>query len=175
MRRLLILAAMIVLSSSLAAQDIKPYESKAGKYKVVFPETGPTVSSTKVGEDELNVAKLAYKGGGFMVTYTDLNEDKVKMARPKDILDVGEKGLIEAFNKPKITSTKDIEIGKQKYPARQITTGESYFGEEGVSIKLRLTLVLADNRLYQVFVFGPKDLPASKEADKFFESFEITK
>jgi hypothetical protein len=167
------LAVLLVLTfgSSLLAQEVKPYESKAGKYKVVFPGT-PEVSSKKTDDGELNSATVAFKGGGFIVLYTDLSADNVKK-KPKAILDGGVEGLIESF-KPKITSTKDIEFGKQKYPARQIS-GEAYLAEEGISINLRLTLILADNRLYQVFVFGPKDLPKGKEADKFFESFEITK
>jgi hypothetical protein len=162
----------IMFSSSISAQEVKTYESKAGKYKVVFPEM-PMTSSKKTDDGELNVASVAFKGGGFLVMYTDLNADKLKETKPKDILAGGEKGLVENF-KPKITSTKEIEFGKQKFPARQIA-GEAYLAEEGISINLRLTLILADNRLYQVFVFGPKDLPKGKEADKFFESFEITK
>jgi hypothetical protein len=168
----LIAALVVLLCATLSAQDEKPYESKAGKYKAVFPKM-PTVTSKKVDDGELNIASIDFKGGGFLVIYSDLNAEKLKNTKPKEILAGGEKGLIDGF-KPKITSTKDIEFGKQKYPARQIA-GEAFLAEEGISINLRLTLILADNRLYQVFVFGPKDLPNGKEADKFFETFEITK
>jgi hypothetical protein len=172
MRPSLAIAVIAIACTCLAAQEVKTYESKAGKFKADFPKT-PMVSSKKIDEGELNIASIDFKGGGFIVIYSDLNADKLKTTKPKDILAGGEKGLIEGF-KPKITSTKDIEFGKQKYPGRQIA-GEAYLAEEGISINLRLTLILADNRLYQVFVFGPKDLPNGKEAEKFFETFEITK
>jgi len=172
MRVLLAFVLLASANAAISAQDGKPYESKAGKYKVTFPDT-PMTSSKKADDGELNVASAAFKGGGFMIIYTDLNADKLKEVKPKDILMGGEKGLVENF-KPKITSSKDIEFGKQKFPARQIE-GEAFLAEEGISINLRLTLILADNRLYQVFVFGPKDLPKAKEAEKFFDTFEITK
>jgi hypothetical protein len=172
MRPSLAIAMLVVLCTSLSAQEVKTYESKAGKFKADFPKA-PMVSSKKVDDGELNIASIDFKGGGFIVIYSDLNAEKLKTTKPKEILSGGEKGLIEGF-KPKITSTKDIEFGKQKYPARQIA-GEAFLAEEGISINLRLTLILADNRLYQVFVFGPKDLPNGKEAEKFFETFEITK
>ncbi|HEV3387121.1 MAG TPA: hypothetical protein VG097_20040 [Gemmata sp.] len=172
MRSCLAIAVILFLCTSPSAQEVKTYESKAGKYKADFPKA-PNVDTKKVDDGVLNIASIEYKGGGFIVIYSDLDAEKLKKSKPKEILAGGEKGLIEGF-KPKITSTKDIEFGKQKYPARQIA-GEAFLAEEGININLRLTLILADNRLYQVFVFGPKDLPNGKEAEKFFETFEITK
>jgi hypothetical protein len=127
-------------------------------------------------EHESKVARRLYNTTEFPDGHTDLALGMNNLAflyKAKDILAGGEKELIESF-KPKINSTKKIEFGKQKYPARQIA-GEAFLAEEGISIHLRLTPILADNRHYQVFEFGPKDLPCGKEADKFFESFEIDK
>ena len=38
---------------------------------------------------------------------------------------------------------------------------------------VRVTLILAGDRLYQVFVHGPKEFATGKAADTFLESFEI--
>jgi hypothetical protein len=167
-----IVVGLILINLTVAASDEKKYESKAGRYKVTFPGT-PSISSKKVDDGELNIATVAANGGGYLVIYTDLSADKLKETKPKELLESGEKGLVESF-KAKITSSKDLEFGKQKYPARQLTA-EAFIPDEAININLRMTIILADNRLYQVFVFGPKDLPKGKEADTFFESFEIAK
>lgn len=172
MRTSLLLAVLALIAGPLAAHDDKKYESKAGKYMVVFPGA-PMVESKKTDEGELNIASVAEKGGGFLVIYTDFPADKLKETKPKDLLASGEKGLVDSF-KARVATSKDIEFGKEKYPARQITA-TAFIPDEAVTVNLRLTLILANNRLYQVFVFGPKELPTSPEANKFFESFEITK
>jgi hypothetical protein len=172
MRTTLLLAGLVLVAGPLAAHDDKKYESRAGKYAVEFPGK-PMVETKKTDEGELNIASVAEKGGGFMVIYTDLPADKLKDTKPKDLLASGEKGLVDGF-KAKINSSKDIEFGKDKYPARQLTA-TAFIPDEAVTINLRLTIILANNRLYQVFVFGPKELPTSPEANKFFDSFEITK
>jgi hypothetical protein len=176
MRAATVLLVALAFGSMLPAEganlDSKPYESKAGRYKVTFPGQ-PAVDSKKLADGEVNIASVPQSGGGFVVMYTDLAADKIKDVKPKDILAGGEKATAETF-KAKITSSKDTEFGKQKYPAREMA-GEALIAEEGVVVSLRLTIILADNRLYQVFAFGPKDLPKGKDADKFFESFEIVK
>ncbi len=172
MRWRLIIVGIVLFGTTLSAGDEKKYESKAGRYKVTFPGA-PEISSKKVDDGELNIASVGQGGGGFLVIYTDLSSDKLKESKPKELLISGEKGLIESF-KAKITSSKDIEFGKQKFPARQLEA-TAFIPDEAININLRMTMILADNRLYQVFVFGPKDLPKGKEADTFFESFEITK
>ena len=91
-----------------------------------------------------------------------------KIAKPKDLLDGGQqKGFIESF-KAKVTSSRDFEFGKEKYPARELV------GEKD-QLHLRVQIILAGDRLYQLLVVGPKDLTVSKDADAFFKSFEITK
>jgi len=167
-----IMVCVVLFGATLAAKDEKKFESKAGRYKVTFPGL-PEISSKKVDDGEMNIASVAKDGGGFLVIYTDLSSDKLKEAKPKELLASGEKALVDNF-KAKINLSKDIEFGKQKFPARQIT-GEAFIPDEAININLRMTIILADNRLYQVFVFGPKELPKGKEADAFFETFEITK
>jgi hypothetical protein len=166
------MVCVVLFAASLSAQEEKKFESKAGRYKVSFPSF-PSISSKKVEDGELNIASVAKSGGGFIVIFTDIAAEKLKDAKPKELLVSGEKGLIESF-KATITESKDLEFGKQKYPARQIAA-EAFLAEEGISINLRMTIILAENRLYQVFVFGPKELTKGKEADAFFGTFEVVK
>jgi hypothetical protein len=166
MRTALAAAVFILSATGLAAQAAKTYESKEGKYAVGFPGT-PKTETKKSGAVDLNISIVEKGSGGFAVIYSDMPAEVVKAAKPKDLLDGGEKGLVDNF-KAKVSSSKNVEFGKQKYPAREILA-------EKEEIHLRITIILADNRLYQVFVVGPKELTGGKEADEFFKSFEIKK
>jgi hypothetical protein len=166
MRSTIAAAVFVLFAAGVTAQDAKKYESKEGKYSVAFPGT-PKDEAKKAGGIGLNIAMVQKGAGGFAVIYSDLPAEAIKAVKAKDLLDGGQKGLVDNF-KAKVTSSKDIEFGKQKYPAREIV------GEKD-AINLRITIILAENRLYQVFVVGPKDLTTGKEADEFLKSFEITK
>jgi len=160
-------AAFVLFAAGLAiGQEPEKFVSKEGKYSVGFPGK-PMVESKKAGGIDLNIAIVQKGMGGFAVIHSDLPADKVKAAKPKDLLDGGQKGLIDNF-KAKISSAKDFEFGKQKYPARELVGAKD-------ATNLRFQIILADNRLYQVFVVGPKDMVTGQEADAFFKSFEITK
>jgi hypothetical protein len=153
----------------ISAQDkaSEKFESKEGKYLVQFPGK-PAKSTKKAGGVDLQIAMVQKGQGGFAVIHTDLPPEAVKVARPKDLLDGGQqKGLIENF-KAKVTSAKDFEFGREKYPARELVA-------EKDQLHLRVQIIVAENRLYQVLVVGPKELTASKEADSFFKSFDIAK
>jgi len=163
-------AAFVLFAAGLAIghEDKKPekYVSKEGKYSVGFPGK-PMVETKKAGGVDLHSAMVLEGMGAFSVFFADVQADAVKDSKPKDLLDRAEKGMIQNF-KAKVTSSRDFEFGKEKYPARE-------FVAEKNANSLRFQIILANNRLYQVFVVGPKDMVTGKGADAFFKSFEITK
>jgi len=167
MRSRIAIPALVLAACGLAAADekkgeSKKYESKEGQYAVAFP--GKPEVSKKAGAD---MAMVKTEAGAFIVVHSDLPADAVKAAQPKDLLANAEKAFVDSF-KAKVTASKEVEFGKKKYPARETTA-------EKDAIQLRITLVLAGDRLYQVFVVGPKELVGGKDADEFFKSFEVTK
>ncbi len=171
MRLLLASTVFCVLAGGLAARDdqkadAKKYESKDGKYRVAFPGE-PTLQNQKAPgvEIEMKMAIVEKGKGGYGVIYNDL--PSVNGVEAKAILDGGEKGLADK-TKSKITSSKNLEFGKDKFPARDIVA-------ENTAATMRIRLILADNRLYQVMVIGPKEFATNKDADKFVGSFELTK
>ncbi len=166
MRTLLAVAVMTLGVGGLVAADEKKFESKDGKFKATFPAEPKEIKQKASGLD-LVITIVEKDKGGFAVIYSDMPADVVKAAPAKKLLEGGEKGLVDNF-KAKVTKSKETTFGKQKYPAREI------LGEKD-DLHLRVTIILADNRLYQVFVVGPKDMVTGKGADAFFESFEITK
>jgi hypothetical protein len=164
------LALGLIFTCALAvAQDETParFESKEGNYSVQFPGK-PAKSTRKAGGVDLHIAIVEKGTGGFAVIHTDLPAEAVRAAKPKDLLDGGQrKGLVESF-KAKVTSARDFEFGPEKHPARELVAEKDQF-------HLRVRMILAGNRLYQVLVVGPRELTASKDADSFFKSFDIAK
>jgi hypothetical protein len=68
----------------------------------------------------------------------------------------------------KLISEKDVTVGEEKYPGRDMVIDKA-----GVVIRTRI--VLADKRLYQVMVQGTKEFVTSPTANRFFDSFDVTK
>ena len=165
MRPVLAVVLCVGLAGLAAAQETK-HESKGGAFTIVFPAK-PTTTTTKAGDTEVHITVVPRGTGAFLAMYSDLAADAVKNEKPKDILEKGVKGLLTQF-KAKITDSKDLEFGKAKYPGRDVTA------EKDMTL-IRVRMVLADNRVYQVMVIGPKETVTGKEAMDFFDSFKITK
>jgi hypothetical protein len=149
---------------TLAADE--KYTSKEGRFAATFPGK-PTTTTSKAGQIDLNITLVDQGGSGFAVIFSDLPADAVKVTKPKDLLDGGEKGLVTNF-KAKVSQSTDFPFGPDKLPAREIRA-------EKENLQLRLMIILAENRLYQVFVVGTKETVTGKAADDFFMSFAITK
>lgn len=167
MRNLLALVVALACAAGLGAQDEKKYTAKDGKFVAKFPGEPKTVNQKAAGLDM--VITIVEKGkSGFAVIVTDLPEIAVKAGADK-ILE-GAEGGIANTTKAKVSKSKELKLkfnGKE-YPAREIQAekDEQHF---------RVTLVLAETRLYQVMVVGEKSVVTGKEADEFVKSFEITK
>ena len=156
-------------SSVLVAGQDKPpekYESKEGKYSVQFPGK-PMKATKKAGGIDLHIAIVEKGMGGFAVIHSDLPPEAIKIAKPKDLLDGGAEGAHRELQ-GKGDLLPGLRVRRGKVPRRELN------GEKD-KLNLRIQIILAGNRLYQVFVVGPKEQITSKEADAFFKSFEIAK
>jgi hypothetical protein len=169
MRTMLVGVVLVVGAAGLAAQE-KKYE-KDGKFTAKFP-SGPLEFPRTAGGLKMQIFYSAFENGkgGYMVAYGDLPPETLRAPKPEQVLESSEKGLVENF-KAKVTKSSATTFGPKKYPAREIVAERS---ADGVEFHLRGTVVLVGTRLYQVYVFGPKDFITSKEADAFLASFTIT-
>lgn len=150
--------------------EYRQFASSEGRYKVLFP--GPVKTETtdvktasgatlKLTLDSVKVIE----GVIFMVTYIDSPGDVAKAPagpRLEKVRD-GNKGADGT-----VLHDKELTVGVEKYPARD-------FVIEKPATTIRNRVVIAGNRLYQVMLQGPKDLVTSKDVDRFFDSFEVTK
>lgn len=169
--------AGLVVALGAAAQarldppaEYKQFASADGRYKVLFPGAARTettdVKTAAGGTLKLTLDSVeVIPGVIFMVTYVDVPEDVAKTpAGPRlDKVRDGNKGA-----DGKVLLDKEITVGADKYPARDLLIEKPAF-------TLRNRAVIAGNRLYQVMLQGPKELVSSKDVDKFFDSFEVTK
>ena len=61
-----------------------------------------------------------------------------------------------------------MKIGTDKHPGRDVVI------EKPTGV-IRSRIVLADKRLYQVMLQGTKEFVTSPLAERFFDSFDVTK
>lgn len=164
MRTLIAVAVLMAGAAALTAQDDKKYE-KDGKFTAKFP-TAPATLTRSAGGLTLNIVLADHdKGkGGLMVIYSDIPADKVKAPTPDQILDSCKRGLEEEF---KLKNSKIEPVKDAKRPTRTV---------EGDRDDMFITgqIVLAGNRLYQVYAFGPKEFATGNEAKEFIKSFAVT-
>ena len=149
--------------------DYKLYATGEGRYKVLFPgavRTETTEVKTPTGTRKLTLDTVQVADGViFMVTFVDVSDDVAK-APIGPRLDKVRDGNVGTNGK--LLSEKSVEVGLEKFPARDLLI-------EKPDTFVRARIVAAGNRLYQVMIQGPKDFVTSKESDRFYESFEVTK
>lgn len=172
-RTFAVIGLALGLGLASAAQEPKlefqQYASSAGKYKVMFP--GPVATETiavktSAGAQSLTLDSVSLPGATlFVVSFIDVPADAANApsaARLDKIRDAS-KG-----SDGKVLSEKNLTIGVEKLPARDVV-----IEKPGTAIRTRI--VLSDKRLYQVMIQGSKDLITSPSADRFLDSFEVTK
>ncbi|MBN9122018.1 MAG: hypothetical protein J0I06_23230 [Planctomycetes bacterium] len=157
--RIVALVALVALISGASGQEFQQFASTTGWYKT---------TDIDAGKDKLKLTldSVELKGDTtFLVSFVDATDEVAKKpAGPRlDKVRDGNKGT-----NGKVIEDKEIEVGPEKYPGRDILI-------ESPGGYIRNRAVIAGNRLYQVMVQGTKDVVTSPSADKFINSFEITK
>ena len=168
MRTILAVAVLAVCAAGLTGQDDKKFE-KEGKFTAKFPND-PIARTAAAGGLTVHIFLADFdKGrGGFMVTYADLPADKLKAPTPDQVFDSGKQALEKDFKLKNAKIEPADKVGPLKqYEARKISG-------EREDLHLRGIVALAKSRVYQVYVFGPKDFVEGKEANEFLASFTVT-
>jgi len=101
----------------------------------------------------------------FLVTHLEYPA-AAPMLEPAKRLDKVRDGIKGADGK--VVSEKELTVGAEKFPAREVVI-------EKPAAVLRNRIVVAGGRLYQVILQGPKDYITGPDADRFFDSFEVTR
>ncbi|MDY3553645.1 hypothetical protein R5W24_002748 [Gemmata sp. JC717] len=170
-RTFALMALLLALPLAAHGQDFKPFASSDGRYKIQFPGT-PKTATTDVasGKDtlKLTIDSVELKGDiSFAVSHIDASEEVSKRPpgpRLEKVRDAvkGENG--------KVLEDKEVtlSLGDAKFTGRDVVL-------ETPNGFLRNRMVIVERRLYQVMVQGSKEVVTSETADKFINSFELTK
>lgn len=166
---LLAVALLAAAAQQPAALQFQPFASAAGRYKVIFPgavKTESTEITTPAGPRTLTFDSVSLDADvRFMVTFVDPPDDVAKQP-PGPRLDKVRDAAKGSDGK--VVSDKDVQVGAEKYPGRDVLIEKPLYA-------VRNRIVIAGPRLYQVLVQGPKEFVTSRDADRFFDAFEVTK
>lgn len=166
MRTVLAVVAVVVAAGLSTAQDPKPFTSKEGKFKIAFPDGAEVkTNEQKAGGQNMYVTHAESKGNVFMVMCMDFPPEVTKL-ESKMLFDLVQGGVAQ---KGKIVGTpKDLTVGKGKLPAREFVVDT-----DGKQMKTRL--VQSETRIYILVVGGTGEFASGKDAQKFLDSFDVTK
>ena len=180
MRRVLCLLALLVVGTGMASAADLPtidkwvnFESPDKSFKAIFPEepkaTEQTVANIKINMYVVELGASGADGALLIATNGMPKIDTTDAKLVKQTLDGGVKG---AMNNLKGMITKETDIMWQgKYPGRDVeATANLGPGMEGI---VRVKMVLANDKLYQVMAVGVKETISKPEIGKYLDSLEI--
>ncbi len=163
----------LTIASSASGQgpqlEFQSVTSAAGKFTAVMPgkpkEHTEEINSP-IGKLELHKLWVEVsKDLVFIIVYCDYPAEAVRN-EPQTVLKGARDGLL--VGKRKLIEDKELTLGKDKIAGRALVI-------EVGTLHYRARHFLAGRRLYQVVIVGSKDAVTSPNANKYFDSFEITK
>jgi hypothetical protein len=165
-----LLIPVALFAQDLSKQTFEKFTSQDGKFTVMFPgkaQTQKQKAATDLGDIQITMNLVSIGNElAFIVSFNDY-PDAVKNADPNQMLDGvrnGNKG-----QDGEIVEEDASKFGPDKLPARKILI------KKPGGLYMKNMMILKGTRLYQVMVVGKKEALDSKEVEKFYKSFELTK
>lgn len=141
------------------------FQPKDGGFKVLMPGQ-PQVRSQNEPGRAVTMYCVENANGAYSVGVVEV---KLPPNTPQEmILEMGCRGAVRSVQ-GKVTKSKTISL-EGKYPGREVSAD---MGKDGGVFRARFYLV--GPRIYQVLVMGYSDWVSSADADKFLDSFALTK
>lgn len=180
-----LLVSVPVLAATTAPVPPEPavFFSREGRFKAKFFGKVQELTEKRGGLD-VKMYATEKPDGAYAVVVLDLpflagqTDEAVQ-----GLLDAMRDGMVQSLG-AKLQDSKRVTLDK-KHPGREFSvtfekpkagTGEAFsvtlnLPEDGV---LRARVYLVGDRVYTILAAGKKDFPTSREADAFFESFQLT-
>ena len=167
MKTLHIALLLILTAATATAGDAGKFVSKDGKFAIAFPRDVAVKTEKRDLEDGrlLNHVTVERQDIFYLVSYIDLYERELKDL--KLFFDSVEDGFVRGSG-ARIIESKEIKFGKENLPGRNI------FAEKD-NVPSRLLIFVDGHRFYLIGIRGSKEYMESKEANAFFNSFELQK
>lgn len=175
MSRVLCLLALLFIGGVARAADLPAidkwikYEAPDKTFSAIFPSE-PKTAEQPAGNIKIKmyIVELGDTGALLIATNDMPKIDTTDAAVVKATLDGGVKG---AMNNLKGMVTKETDIMWQgKYPGRDVEATAKLGDMDGI---VRVKMVLANEKLFQVMAVGVKDSIAKDEIGKFLDSLDI--
>lgn len=157
----------------LGAEDkptLKEFAPKEGGFSVRVPgDMKETVKKVKAPDGKDEVQRMYTFSPAPTTVYLILERDMAALANAKPAtiqaaLENSRKAAEESL-KGKLLSEKKITLGK--HPGLEFQVESAKLGV------YRSRIYIADGRMYQVTVMGPKEVATSPTADEFLKSFKL--
>jgi hypothetical protein len=159
---------------TLGQPNWQEYRSQSGRYSILMPdkpkEQTQSVDSA-VGALEMHVASFEDRSGAYLVVYVDYPADLIRSGQANDVLDGAAQGGVANVN-GKLARQQDFPLGT--VPGREIEfDAPAQSAQPATHVKARYFLV--ENRLYQVMVVAQQNQGLPTDAQKFLDSFNLSK
>jgi len=159
------LTAFLFISLLLVACNREPFSPAGGGFSVQMPRTPEDQSKvleTPIGSIKLNLFLCTYGKWVYMASYAD--HDKLA-GDVEEILDGAREGALKNGNN-KLISEESISL--------EGNPGRDFRMEAPDGMRIRVKIILAGTRLYQVGVVTPKNDSYSPKVEKYLASFRLT-
>ncbi|MEO7453225.1 MAG: hypothetical protein ABIV13_00500 [Fimbriimonadales bacterium] len=168
MRTLSAIVVVLFASVAFAATDWHQYRSTEGKFSVELPEVPAKASQAlrNAAEATNKVVAVRTDAGSFMVSYVDSDTFDDDRNRLEAILDSTCNG---AAAKVGATTLRAESLIRNGFVGRSVR----FTGRDGTRFKG--LVLLAGTRLYQAYASGDAEFVASKDVERFLNSFRIWK
>jgi hypothetical protein len=147
----------------------KPFTSEKGCFTILFPGTPlETTKPVVTGDRYLYWQHFEVVGAGWFVNvrYTDLSAD-VKKAEVEEVLEETTAEALDAVGGKLLAKKKILLDGKHP--------GRDFLLQLNTVVFLHSRCSLVGQRLYTVDIQGLRDQVTSPEADRFLDSFRLTR
>jgi hypothetical protein len=146
------------------------FTSPEGKFTAAMPgkpKKEKKEVDSPVGKLNIRMFRVTLSDGDlvYMVAYSDY-PPIVAAQDPQVVLKGVRDGIVAG--KRKLISDREIVLGETKIPGRAILI-------DYPTRSFRARIFMAGLRLYNVIIVGPRMAVTSPDADKYFDSFKITK
>jgi hypothetical protein len=173
--RLLVLALALplLLGADDKKEELKEFTPKEGGFSVLLPDTPKKTEVPIKTPDGKSITQVQYAvdlgKGAYLVSYQDNPHlEKATDEKRYEALTTGRKKVEEIFQ-GKLLKEEKIKLD-DKHPGL-------FFEVDMPKLKgiYRCRMYLVGGRLYQVIALGEQEVATSKDANRFLESFRLTK
>ncbi len=149
-------------------EEFKAYNSKPGRFRVLFPGPPRKVSKkidTAAGELEFIMYRAGSKEIGFVVGYVDYPKEMFENTNINKMLDGARDGAVKSV-KGTLEDDKAFDFHGN--------LGREFKIKVSKKAITRARVIIIGNRLYQVMTVSESKKVLDEKSPKFFDSFKVT-